>query len=115
MDPLCAFQAEELDERDITGTPLALVLDVTENTEPVCFNPARTAVVVEDEFVLSDIPTFPEAFVLLFGLKYALHLDYPRKFLHTFTFIQKMLMGLDDGKPLKPCLFILKNELLITL
>ncbi|XDV25460.1 hypothetical protein PO909_029376 [Leuciscus waleckii] len=100
---------------NITGTPLALVMEVTENTGPVCFNPARTAVVVEDEFVLSDIPTFPEAFVLLFGLMYALHLDYPRKLIHTFTFIQKMLMGLDDGKPLKPCLLNLKNELLLTL
>uniref|UniRef100_A0AAY4CW59 Uncharacterized protein n=1 Tax=Denticeps clupeoides TaxID=299321 RepID=A0AAY4CW59_9TELE len=62
-----------------------------------------------------DIPTFPEAFVFLFGLMYALHLDYPRKFIHTFTFIKKMLMGLDDGKPLNPCLLNLKNELLLTL
>ena len=115
MDPLCAFQVEESDEPDIAGSPLALVMEVTENTGPVCFNPARTAVVVEDEFVLSDIPTFPEAFVLLFGLMYALHLDYPRKLINTFTFIQKMLMGLDDGKPLKPCLLNLKNELLLTL
>ncbi|CAM4568429.1 unnamed protein product [Leuciscus chuanchicus] len=61
------WNVEESDEPDITGTPLALVMEVTENTGPVCFNPARTAVVVEDEFVLSDIPTFPEAFVLLFG------------------------------------------------
>uniref|UniRef100_A0A3B3QPH9 Uncharacterized protein n=1 Tax=Paramormyrops kingsleyae TaxID=1676925 RepID=A0A3B3QPH9_9TELE len=75
----------------------------------------QTTVVVEDEFVLSNIPTFPEAFVLLFGLMYALHLDYPRKLIHTFTFIQKILMGLDDGKPLKPCLLNLKNELLRTL
>ncbi|XP_072561790.1 uncharacterized protein [Paramormyrops kingsleyae] len=109
------WNVEESDEPDITGTPLALVMEVTENTGPVCFNPARTAVVVEDEFVLSNIPTFPEAFVLLFGLMYALHLDYPRKLIHTFTFIQKILMGLDDGKPLKPCLLNLKNELLRTL
>ncbi|KAL0197586.1 hypothetical protein M9458_006126, partial [Cirrhinus mrigala] len=54
---------EESDEPDIIGTPLALEMEVTENTGPVCFNPARTTVVVEDEFVLSDILTFPEAFV----------------------------------------------------
>lgn len=115
VGPSLCVQLEESDEPDITVSPLGLVMEVTENTGPVCFNPARTAVVVEDEFVLSDIPAFPEAFVLLFGLMYALHLDYPRKLIHTFTFMQKMLMGLDDGKALKPCLLNLKNELLITL
>ncbi|KAL3987716.1 hypothetical protein ACER0C_014831 [Sarotherodon galilaeus] len=43
-----------------------------------------------------------DAFALLFGLIYALHLDYPRKLVHTFTFVQNIFMGLDDGKPLKP-------------
>uniref|UniRef100_A0A672N6N1 Uncharacterized protein n=1 Tax=Sinocyclocheilus grahami TaxID=75366 RepID=A0A672N6N1_SINGR len=66
---------------------------------PVYLNPASTAIVVEDDVVMSDIPRFADAFVLLFGLIYAF-------------FIQKVLMGLDDGKPLKPCLLRLKNDLL---
>uniref|UniRef100_A0A673LBP7 Uncharacterized protein n=1 Tax=Sinocyclocheilus rhinocerous TaxID=307959 RepID=A0A673LBP7_9TELE len=79
---------------------------------PVHLNPASTAIVVEDDVVMSDIPRFADAFVLLFGLIYALHLDYPKKLSLTFSFIQKVLMGLDDGKPLKPCLLSLKNDLL---
>uniref|UniRef100_A0A3Q3SLA9 Uncharacterized protein n=1 Tax=Mastacembelus armatus TaxID=205130 RepID=A0A3Q3SLA9_9TELE len=87
---------------------------VTESTTgPVKFSPASIAIVVEDDLVMSDNPRFADAFALLFELMYALHLDYPRKLIHTFTFIQKVLMGLDDGKPLKPCLYSLKNNLLL--
>lgn len=84
--------------------------EITES--PVHFSPASTAIVVEDNLVISSIPTFADAFALFFGLMYALHLDYPKKLTHTFTFIQKILMGLDDGKPLKPCILSLKNDLL---
>lgn len=105
---------EESDEPDITGTPVALVTVVIESTEsPVNFSPASTAIVVEDDLVISRISTFADAFALLFGLMYVLHLDYPKKLTHTFTFIQKILMGLDDGKPLKPCILSLKNDLLL--
>lgn len=62
-----------------------------------------------------DIARFAEAYVLLFGLAYALHLDYLKKLVNTFTFIQKVLMGLDDGAPLKPCLLCLKNDLIMAM
>lgn len=76
------------------------------------FSPVSTAIVVEDEVIMRDIATFVDAYVLLFGLVYILHLDYPKKLLATFTFIQKVIMGLDDGAPLKPALLALKNDLL---
>lgn len=69
---------------------------------------------MEDQLVVGEIPKWTDAFVLLFGLVYVLHLDYPKKLVHTFTFIQKLVMGLEDGKQLKPCLFRLKNDLLQT-
>lgn len=77
------------------------------------FSPVSAAVVVEDELVVRDIPKWADAFVLLFGLLYVLHLDYPKNLVHTFTFVQKLLMGLEDGKQLKPCLLRLKNDLLL--
>lgn len=105
---------EESSEPDITDTPVALVGVITESTTClVHFSPTSTAIVVEDELVMSDIPRLADAFALLFGLMYALHLDYPKKLIHTFTFIQKVLMGLDDGKPLKPRLLSLQNDLLL--
>lgn len=105
---------EEFDEPLIAETPVALLTVVSENTtDPVQFSPARIAVVVEDDIIMTDLPGLADAFVMSFGLMYALHLDYPKKLTHTFTFIQSVLMGLDDGKPLKPCLLNLKNYLMV--
>lgn len=79
----------------------------------LCFNNVvvSAAAVVEDELVVGDIPKWADAFVLLFRLFYVLHLDYPKSLVNTF--IQKLLMGLEDGKQLKPCLLRLKNNLLL--
>ena len=49
-------------------------------------------VVVGDEIVVSGLPRLADAFVPLFGLMYALHLDYPKKFIHMFTFIQRTVL-----------------------
>ena len=114
---ICIFQRDESEEPDISDTPVGILTVVTErSTSPVHFSPeSHCAIVVEDELVMMDIATFAEAHVLLFGLVYALHLDYPKKLVNTFTFIQKVLMGLDDGAPLKPYLLCLKNDLLTTM
>ena len=55
-----------------------------------------------------ECSTYAEAFVMLFALIYALHLSYPKTLANTFDFVQKVLMGLDDGK-LKPKVLTLKN------
>ncbi|KAK1898458.1 UDP-glucuronosyltransferase 2B31 [Dissostichus eleginoides] len=108
------FQAEEVDRPDITNTPVAIVSVVTEGTpSQVDLSPASTAILVEGDFVISNIPRMADSFALLFGLMYVLHLDYPKKLINTFTFIQKVLMGFDGGKPLKPCILNLKNDLLL--
>ena len=113
FEPPFAFSRER-NRRNQTSVTLLLVFSQwsQRSTSPVHFSPASTAIVVEDELVMMDIATFAEAHLLLFGLVYALHLDYPKKLLNTFTFIQKVLMGLVDGAPLKPSLLCLKNDLL---
>ncbi|KAF7644297.1 hypothetical protein LDENG_00224420 [Lucifuga dentata] len=108
------FQVDELDEPDIANTAAALLTTVSENTTgPIDFSPASIAIVVEDDIVVSDLHEMADAFVLLFGLMYELLSDYPKKLIHTFTFTQTVIMGLDEGKPLKPCLLNLKNHLLL--
>ncbi|KAK7878214.1 hypothetical protein WMY93_031166 [Mugilogobius chulae] len=103
-------------EPDLNNTPIGIVTVVNEDPEAaISFGPVSAAIVIEDEILLSDISSWPEAFVLLFGLVYALHLDYPKKLLHTFTFAQKFLLGLEDGKPLKSCLINLQNDLSLVL
>lgn len=100
------------DEVEITDTQLALLSVVPDSIGSISFSPENISIVIEDEVVISELPRLADAFVVLFGLIYALHLDYPKKLTHTFTFIQKVLMCLDDNKPLKPCLLSLKNDLL---
>lgn len=52
-----------------------------------------------------------EAFLLLLGLMYVFNIEYPKKLLNTFTFIQRIVFCLDDNTALKPCLLSLKNDL----
>lgn len=70
----------------------------------------KVGIVLECKMIM-EFSTYVEAFVMLFALIYALHLSYPKELANTFDFVQKVLMGLDDGK-LKPRVLTLKNELL---
>lgn len=76
------------------------------------FSPDNISVVAEGNIVVSDLPRMPDAVILLFGLIYVFSVHYPKKLIHLFTFIHKIVMFLDDNKPLKPCLLESKNDLL---
>ena len=80
------------------------------STDATFFCPDRTVVVLEGNIVI-DFPTLTDAFVMLFAQIYALRLSYPEDLANTFDFIQKVLIGLDDGK-LRPRVLSLKNDLL---
>lgn len=67
------------------------------------------SIVLEGQEVLT-VGNFPDAFLLIFGLMYALHLSYPKPMDHTFEFVQKVILGLENGK-LAPRLLSLKNDL----
>ncbi|XP_062847746.1 uncharacterized protein LOC134310155 [Trichomycterus rosablanca] len=93
-------------EPDVSECPLAL-LTASEDI----FTPGDVSVVVEGNIVMSEIPKMLDAFLLLFGLIYVFNIEYPKKLENTFTFIQKIMVCLDDQTALKPCLLTLKNEL----
>lgn len=105
------FQMEESDAPAISDTAVAVLSAVTGAADPISLTAASFSIILEDNLVMTDIPNFSDAFAYLFGLIYALHLDYPKRLTNTFTFIQKVLMGLDDGFPLKPALLSLQNDL----
>ena len=89
---------------EISNTPAACLIVANGDSGEFPEELVRAAVVIEDQIIVRDIPTWPDAFVLLFGLLYVLKIQYPHKVVQTFTFTQKMLMDLDDCKTLKPCL-----------
>ncbi|XP_042258149.1 uncharacterized protein LOC121889970 isoform X2 [Thunnus maccoyii] len=95
-------------EPDIGDLPVGLLISATSDAMYLC--PEKVAVVLEGKTVI-DFPTFADAFVVLFALIYALHLNYPKDMANTFDFTQKVLMGLEDGN-MRPRVLSLKNELL---
>uniref|UniRef100_A0A1A8QA99 Si:dkey-88l16.2 n=1 Tax=Nothobranchius pienaari TaxID=704102 RepID=A0A1A8QA99_9TELE len=68
------------------------------------------ALIIEEQIVLDDISSFPTAFALLFGLIYALNLDYPKNLRYTFEVIQKVFLNL--GTDCSARVQALKNSLL---
>ena len=45
--------------------------------------------------VIMDVENLPQAMCNIFGLTYALHLNYPKSMKNTFDFIQQVLLNLD--------------------
>ena len=58
-------------------------------------------VIIEGEVVMDNIQDLPKAMCILFGLTYALRLNYPKNMKLTFQFIQQELLSLGhtDLKP----------------
>lgn len=100
------------DDPDLTETPVALLTVVTDNTaDAAFFSPESVFIVVEDGILVSGPANLADSFLLLFGYIYALDLQYPKNLELTFSFIQKVVMCLEDNKPLKGHLLTLKNDL----
>ncbi|CAL9694944.1 unnamed protein product [Knipowitschia caucasica] len=109
-DPSQIFRTckeEELDgSKD--GT-VALVAVTGDAATP--WSAQQVAIVLEDQIV-STHRCWVDALVILFGLIYALHLEYPQKVKGFFDFLQMILLNLDEGRmQLSPKLQTLKNEL----
>ena len=61
---------------------------------------------------MQNLENLPQAFCLLFGLIYALHLDYPKYLKNTFTFVQQVMLDLGRSE-LTPKIQTLKNQLAV--
>ncbi len=55
--------------------------------------PISTAIVLEGRIVTEDIKNLHQAVCLVFGLTYALHLDYLKRMTDALTFIQRVMLG----------------------
>ncbi|MEQ2291316.1 hypothetical protein AMECASPLE_012232 [Ameca splendens] len=67
--------------------------------------------ILECTIVMDDIESCNKAVCFIFGLTYALHLDYPKCLKNTFEFIQRVMLSLCVGN-LKPKLQSLNNTLM---
>lgn len=101
---------QPVESPELHDVPLGLALIRANSPDATFFCPDKVAVLIEGNLVVY-VDTLADAYVILLGLIYALHLHYPKHLANTFDFIQKVLMGLEDGK-LKPRVLSLKNDLL---
>ncbi|XP_026003469.1 uncharacterized protein LOC113009410 [Astatotilapia calliptera] len=54
----------------------------------------NTAIVLEADIILDDLPDLPTAFAYLFGLLYGLNMEFPKELKYTFEAVQHIYMEL---------------------
>ena len=72
--------------------------------------PEDIGVVLEGQMVLRDLDNVAFSAAMLFGLMYALNLNYPPELKYTFEVLQKVVMELDSNTLSKKAQ-VLKNRL----
>uniref|UniRef100_A0A3Q2DJ78 Uncharacterized protein n=1 Tax=Cyprinodon variegatus TaxID=28743 RepID=A0A3Q2DJ78_CYPVA len=107
------YDLQSADGPDLTDTPVALLTIVTDDsTDAGLLSPESICTVVEDEILVCGPKNLSDSFLLLYGYIYVADLlQYSKNLELTFTFIQKVVMCLEDNKPLKGRLLMLKNDL----
>ncbi|XP_051802174.1 sterile alpha motif domain-containing protein 3-like isoform X1 [Acanthochromis polyacanthus] len=105
----------DCDDPGISHTPIGILTTVPEDEQlsldSLHLQTSGTAIILEGRIVMDDLENLPHAMCLLFGLTYALNLEYPQQLKYTFDFIQRVLLSLGH-KSLKPKIQSLKNLLM---
>ncbi|KAI4891878.1 hypothetical protein NFI96_012597 [Prochilodus magdalenae] len=90
-----------LDDADFLDIPVGVLCfedNEAQNQASTSLNPSRARIVLEGCLVMDELTNLPQAICLLFGLIYALHLEYPKCMKNTFSFIQQ-IMPKENHKP----------------
>ncbi|KAK0151757.1 hypothetical protein N1851_006857 [Merluccius polli] len=78
------------EERVLRGVTVGILTILEEDDPAVSPNVRHWAVVLEGSIVLHDLPDLSTAFAYLFGLLYAMNIDYPKEMKYTFEAIQSI-------------------------
>ncbi|KAJ8357241.1 hypothetical protein SKAU_G00200350 [Synaphobranchus kaupii] len=81
-------------EQELQSTIMAIFII----RESLLHKPKDIGIVIDGVEVLNELPSVPAAMAMLFGLIYALNMEYPKGFKFTFEAIQKILMELGSNK-----------------
>uniref|UniRef100_A0AAV2KAW2 LAGLIDADG homing endonuclease n=1 Tax=Knipowitschia caucasica TaxID=637954 RepID=A0AAV2KAW2_KNICA len=107
-DPSAFFKTcSDATDKDLYSETSVGILCIDEHPQ---LNPSRVSIVLEGSVVMEELANLPQAFCVLFGQIYALHLDYPKCMKSTFHFIQQVMLNLGRVE-LKPKIQSLKNQL----
>ncbi|XP_028666630.1 uncharacterized protein LOC114658752 [Erpetoichthys calabaricus] len=101
-------QVTKSKELDTQGVKIMMIEMVRDEEDSGTLD--SMAVVIEDTVVVEGLPDYPTAFCVLFGLIYALNMEYPKEWKYTFETIQKVFLNL--GEQCSARTLSLKNKLL---
>ncbi|KAI1904605.1 hypothetical protein AGOR_G00007340 [Albula goreensis] len=90
-----------MSEKDRAGQELertTMAVFVFRETSSLLEQPKETAIIIDGVEVLNELPSVATGVVMLFGLCYALNMEYPQGFRFTFEALQKILMELGSNK-----------------
>ncbi|KAJ8390314.1 hypothetical protein AAFF_G00108830 [Aldrovandia affinis] len=89
----------ETDPDDETrGVKIGIVTVLEDDVAPTSLSSIQNvAVVLEEKIVLTDLPDLPTAFACLFGLLFALNIDYPKELKYTFEVLETIFMELSTN------------------
>lgn len=86
-------QDTDLDERETKGVKMGILTVLGDDDASASLPTDNSiAIVLEESIVLADLPDFPTAFAYLFGLVYALNMEFPKDQKYIFETIQHILM-----------------------
>ena len=109
-----SFIQGESDEPELESVAVGLLTVIISDhatvQSPVHYHSVSISVIIESDAMVS-LPRLGDAFLVIFGLIYALHLSYLKALTNTFEFTQKILPCL-EGSKLSPRLQTLKNDLM---
>lgn len=83
-------------EQELRSTVMAVIV-LRENSS-LLQQPKETGIIIDGVEVLNELPSVATRVVMLFGLCYALNMEYPQGFRFTFEALQKILMELGSNK-----------------
>lgn len=92
------MQDTDPEEKQTAGVKMGVLTLLVDDGGPTPSQMVNSiAVVLEETIVLSDLPDIPTAFVYLFGLLYALNIEFPKEHKYTFETVQHIFMGLSTS------------------
>ncbi len=104
------------DEGEMSGVSIGILSVIPEDSATIPYSlhldATSTVIILEGTVVVDDLGNLPKVICLLFGLIYALNLEYPAVLKNTFDFIQRVILSLGH-KSFKPKIQSLKNRLLL--
>ncbi|XP_027035503.1 uncharacterized protein LOC113664096 [Tachysurus fulvidraco] len=101
----------DLEETYTRVVKLAILTVMEDNLSQATKRCLNFGIILEETVVMEDLPDFPTAFMVLFGLLYALNIEYLKGLKYTFEAVQNIFVGL--GEKCTSRVQSLKNKLFI--